>query len=250
MNPGMQIVPHAVADFTFIWLFSHFAASRVLQRYISPPLLLRRRKFHIRAYALAVSAIRVYLSQDALALSSATRYNETDTSNAFAHITNTAYQDLDPKFSEKDCIRIWNEDDIAPVLVRDKTCSSMAEACGRVQHVIHQMKSITAEVFRAYENEFGVFSPIEGCFELFGLDFVVNNDWRTYLLEVNPGPDFKQTGERLSPVVENLMGDTADVALLNRHMWDSSFGRLALVYENKTRRGANNGNKGIHMKLT
>jgi hypothetical protein len=193
-----------------------------------------------------VGAIKVYLSHDCLALCSGTRYNETDTSNAFAHITNTAYQDLDPNFNEKDCVRIWNKEDIAPILVCDKTCQNLSEAHERVQHVIAQMEKITAEVFRAYKNEFGVFAPIEDCFEHYGLDFVVDKDWRVFLLEINPGPDFKQTGERLSPVIENLMGDTADVALLNKQRVDASCGRLALVYESEARGGG----KGITMKLT
>jgi hypothetical protein len=194
----------------------------------------------------AVSAIRVYLSHDCLALSSGTRYNETDTSNAFAHITNTAYQDLDPNFNEEDCVRVWNEEYVAPILVRDKTCDSLTEAHERVQHVIHQMEKITAEVFRAYKNEFGVFAPIEGCFEHYGLDFVVDKNWQVFLLELNPGPDFKQTGERLSPIIENLMGDTADVALLNKQKTDRSCGRLALVYESQARGQA----QGINIKLT
>ena len=195
---------------------------------------------------MAVSAIRVYLSHDCLALSSGTPYDETNTSNTFAHITNTAYQELDPTFNEEDCVRVWNEDDIAPILVRDKTCNSLSEARERVQHVIHQIEKITAEVFCAYENEFAVFAPIEGCFEHYGLDFVVDKCWQVFLLEINPGPDFKQTGKRLSPIIENLMGDTADVALLNKQNADRSCGRLTLVYESQARGQA----QGINMKLT
>eukprot|EP01034_Spumella_vulgaris_P045608 gene45608-56821_t len=35
------------------------------------------------------------------------------------------------------------------------------------------------------------------CYELYGLDFMVDNNMAVSLLEVNPGPDFKQTGDRL-----------------------------------------------------
>jgi hypothetical protein len=130
--------------------------------------------------------------------------------------------------------------------VRDKTCQHLSEARERVQHVIAQIEKITAELFGAYKTEFGVFAPIEDCFEQYGLDFVVDQNWRVFLLEINPGPDFKQTGERLSPVIENLMGDTADVALLCRQRADTSCGRLALVYESDAR----GRRKGITMKLT
>lgn len=45
---------------------------------------------------------------------------------------------------------------------------------------------------QAFRGEFAVFSPLPGCFEHFGLDFVVDEDFQVWLLEANPGPDFKQ----------------------------------------------------------
>lgn len=44
---------------------------------------------------------------------------------------------------------------------------------------------------------------------------MVSKDWKVYLLEVNPGPDFKQTGSRLSRVITQLMSNTIDAALLS-----------------------------------
>lgn len=67
-----------------------------------------------------------------------------------------------------------------------------------------QIHSITAELFSAYENEYSVFCPMQNCFELYGLDFLVDEDMHVLLLEVNPGPDFKQTGDRLHGVIEDL----------------------------------------------
>jgi len=111
-------------------------------------------------------------------------------------------------------VLLWTENEIAPILVHDGSCRDFEEARIKVRTVIEQMQLITGELFRAYENEFGVFSPIEGCFELYGLDFLVDDQWKVYLLEVNPGPDFKQTGSNLDFVILDLMACTIDVALL------------------------------------
>jgi hypothetical protein len=162
----------------------------------------------------------------------------------YAHITNTAYQDLDPNFREEDCIYVWDEDSMVPLLLRDKTCKTRDEAQKRVRDVLQKMQDITGELFRAYKTEFGVFSPIEGCFEHYGLDFVVDDNWQVFLLEVNPGPDFKQTGGRLSKVIKNLMGDTIDAALIPllptahpQTTTPNKTGRLHLVYNEKSRGG-------------
>lgn len=55
---------------------------------------------------------------------------------------------------------------------------------------------------QAFRGEFAVFSPLPGCFEHFGLDFMVDEDFHVWLLEANPGPDFKQVRPPLPVPVE------------------------------------------------
>lgn len=208
----------------------------VLQRYIASPLLLRRRKFHIRAYIVAVGDLHVYLAEDCLALCSGTCYRVTDTSNLLAHITNTAYQDRDPGFNEKDCVLLWNDASTEKILIEDGRCKTREEAHQRIQKTLDDMGAIVEQLFSAYATEFGVFSPIEGCFEHYGLDFIVDQAWNVFLLEVNPGPDFKQTGQRLESAIERLMGSTIDVALTDpRSGYPDKVGSLRLVYEKERR---------------
>jgi tubulin---tyrosine ligase len=218
-------------------LLSYIALSdRVLQRYIAKPLLLGRRKFHIRAYVLAVSALRVYLYKDCLALCAGQPYRSNDTTNLAAHITNTAYQvSNDPSFQEHQNVLRWSTDDIVPLLIRDGTCATAEDAQKAILDVVDQMGRIVSELFRAYQSEFGVFSPIEGCFEHYGIDFLVDDGWHVHLLEVNPGPDFKQTGSKLESVIENLMGATIDVALLPESIGRNcpNYDKVCLVYEQK-----------------
>jgi tubulin--tyrosine ligase len=189
VNKGVGIyivhVPEQLVD--ICWSESNIR-EWVLQRYISSPLLLGKRKFHIRAYIVAVGALRVYFCNDCLALLSGTAYRPRDFERMTAHITNTAYQDIDPGFREQDCILQWGSDRVLNMLVRGKTCTDNEEAVTRVNQVLVDMQDIVAELFRAYETEFGVFSPIEDCFEHYGLDFVIDSKWQVYLLEVNPGP--------------------------------------------------------------
>ena len=201
--------------FLLLYCNSLYTHNRVLQQYISPPLLLNGRKFHIRAYVLCVDALRVYLCKDCLALCAGSRYQDDDTSNLLAHITNTCYQQVDPDFDETSCVLLWN--DVASILVANGTCTDLEQATAKIAQVNRDMASITAELFAVFEHEFAVFQPIPGCFEHYGLDFIIEaNSWNVYLLEVNPGPDFKQTGSRLQGVIQNLMLATIDVALVRR----------------------------------
>ena len=73
----------------------------IVSRYVDRPLLVGGRKFHIRAYVLAVGAIVTYFYDDVLCLCAGTKYDDGDLENSFAHITNTCYQAKDPGFNEE-----------------------------------------------------------------------------------------------------------------------------------------------------
>ncbi len=53
------------------------------------------------------------------------------------------------------------------------------------------------------------------CFELYGLDFLLDEEFNVSLLEVNPGPDFKQTGGRLRSVITELWERTSELVFDN-----------------------------------
>ena len=79
--------------------------------------------------------------------------------------------------------------------------------------LVLSLKLLYSDLFSAFENEYTIFCPTSNCFEIFGLDFMVDTDWGTHLLEVNPGPDFKQTGDRLQGVIMALFEQTADIVI-------------------------------------
>lgn len=55
----------------------------------------------------------------------------------------------------------------------------------------------TGECLEAVSHEL-TFFPLPRCFELFGFDLMVDEDWRVWLLEANAEPDFGQVC--ISPV--------------------------------------------------
>jgi hypothetical protein len=84
-----------------------------------------------------------------------------------------------------------------PELSEDKIASIIGSIHSQLHTIIH-------DLFAAYENEYSVFTPMGNCFEFFGLDFLIDDNFQVKFLEVNPGPDFKQTGNQLSLIIENF----------------------------------------------
>lgn len=226
----------------------------VLQAYVARPLLHKRKKFHLRCYVLAVGDLSVYVWRQVLLLSSAMEYDEQDLGNQLAHITNTARQveDGEPHLvAEEECVFLLDD------LVGDLRISrglKLEEAEGVVEGIRKGMEEVTGELFKALHGERTVFAPLPQCFELLGLDFLVSLDEdkekdktstlmpQVHLLEVNPGPDFKQTGPRLRPVIGGLLEATLDVAVLGDHVEGTD--DLVLVYQSLHQQ---NGGSGMRL---
>ncbi|CAG8770962.1 17220_t:CDS:2 [Cetraspora pellucida] len=176
----------------------------VIQRYISNPLLINDRKFHIRAYVLAVSKIKIYLYKDMLALFALHSYKSNDINDTFAHLTNTCLQIHDESFKESDQVKLFWE-----LIHHDSEIDEQD-----LNSIFEQIKNILGECFKAVVSEVTQFMPLENAFELFGFDFLVDANKDVYLLEANSFPDFKQTGSRLSHVISHLFENTVKLAVI------------------------------------
>ncbi|OMH79936.1 putative tubulin-tyrosine ligase [Zancudomyces culisetae] len=167
----------------------------VVQKYVDNPILLRKygeRKFHIRVYVLAMERMNVYVYREMLALFATNKYNTNDINDTHAHITNTCVQPDGVKQIENEAEglvhRFW---DLGPDAID-------------VEHVYRQIKDLTGDLFKAVLSQPTSFQPWENCFEVFGLDFLVDSNQRAIFLEANAYPDFKQTGSKFDYLIEGF----------------------------------------------
>ena len=201
----------------------HFIA----QPYIHPPLLLSPpsskpspenspdtlRKFHIRTYVLCVGALKVYVYKPMLALFAARQYIppwdqvlQDDLEEAMkSHLTNTCLQDTNER--EGSVGLFWSLPESLPT--QAGAVVQPPSNPGWKDDMFEQICGITGEVFEAAARSMGIhFQPLPNAFELFGLDFMVgiegDGELRTWLLEVNAFPDFRQTGGELKGLVGEL----------------------------------------------
>jgi tubulin--tyrosine ligase len=187
----------------------HFVA----QPYIDPPLLMSPphpsagRKFHIRTYVLAVGALKVYVYKPMLALFAGKPYappsSEETAPDLSAHLTNTCLQTGEREGSVH---AFWSLPYSLPDL--------QTQTPDWREDVFKQICDATGQVFEAAARSMSIhFQPLPNAFELFGLDFMVDAEGTTWLMEVNAFPDIAQTGSELQDLVKGLMEDVVDVAI-------------------------------------
>lgn len=178
----------------------------VLQEYVARPLLLAGgRKFHLRVYALADGALDVHVFGEALVLCAVEPYGPAagDPTARHAHITNTCVGAEHGGFLEAAHVRTLSE--LPALLVEAGACASDADAARRVGALVAGVHASVAHVFDSFFGGMHGYQALPSAFELYGLDFLVDEAWRLLLLEANPTPDIRQSGSRLDPVIADLL---------------------------------------------
>ncbi|CAO3653822.1 unnamed protein product [Cunninghamella echinulata] len=173
----------------------------VIQRYIDQPLLVNQRKFHVRAYVLAVSNIQVYLYRDMLALFAMKDYTMDNLNDNLIHLTNTCIQTDQANFDEASSVKLFWDLEQHGIKKTD------------LDDIFLKMQLILKDVFDACTSEMTTFQALPNAFELFGVDFLIDQDKNVYFLETNAFPDFKQTGGKLQHVIQELFDATTKTAI-------------------------------------
>ena len=192
---------------TMISQLRHFVA----QKYIERPLVFFEhgsRKFHIRSYVLALGALKVYVYRDMLALFAPLPYtapNSTESSiDAQVHLTNTCLQSGTPM--EGSVHRFWE-------LPSSSNTHSPQPEDWKTKTFDH-ISAMTSTLFEAAAREQMIhFQTLPNAFEVFGIDWMVDDVGTVWLLEVNAFPDFRQSGERLKTLVGDFWKDVLQTAV-------------------------------------
>ncbi|KAL3234944.1 putative tubulin--tyrosine ligase PBY1 [Nakaseomyces bracarensis] len=171
----------------------------IVQEYMVNPLLIPsmdNKKFHIRCYITCKGDLEVFVYDRMLALFAPKPfkklndedYNVTNLSSLECHLTNT-------------CLQIEEDKDLS-VLEFD-TISDISDE--NKKKIKEQIYSIAKDIFLAALNVDRLnFQPLRNAFETYGVDFLVDSNYSVKILEINAYPDFKQTGDELKGLIDEL----------------------------------------------
>ena len=134
----------------------------VLQEYIDNPLLFKKRKFHIRCYLVYTSNNTCYLLKIARILCAKNDYIKDDYKNKEIHDTHFGSTDK-PYYLERDIKKEYGVENY---------------------HVIFkQMVELFKKVFKTMD--IGCYNDTQKCYEIFGADLMVTDNFDVKLIEIN-----------------------------------------------------------------
>jgi hypothetical protein len=175
----------------------------IVQKYIVNPLLINKRKFDIRAYLLVTSVngnLKGYFYDEGYLRTSSREFSMKDLSNKLVHLTNDSIQKKAEDYGKYETGNKQSYQDFQVYL--DKF---HAEKCINMERdLVPQFKKISRDCIR------GVWGKIDpnkrmNTFEVFGLDFMLDDEFKPYLIEVNTNPDLSLGCPLLARLIPQML---------------------------------------------
>ncbi|KAL6120012.1 ttll10 [Pungitius sinensis] len=184
--------------------------ARIVQHYIQRPLLLRGKKFDVRSYLLiACTAPYMVFFRHGYVRLTCDLYDPSS-NNLSSHLTNQYMQKKNPMYSQLKEDTVWSMESfntyvndkfqVAKGLPRDWVLGAFAK----------RMQQIMTQCFLAVKSKLDCRL---GFFDLIGCDFMVDEDFKVWLLEMNSNPALETNCKVLKEVIPTTVVETLDVTL-------------------------------------
>lgn len=175
--------------------------SYIIQKYIEKPLLYKNRKFDIRTFTMMCTIngnLQGYWYSDGYFRTSCREFTLKNVSNRFVHLTNDAVQ---KKLDDYGKFESGNKLSYQEF---QKYLDSMKIDCDLVKTVIPKMKALAQDSMRAVSRKL---DPARKTFslEIFGYDFMIDEDLDPWLIEVNTNPCFELSSPYLARLIPAMV---------------------------------------------
>lgn len=167
----------------------------ILQKYIDNPLLYQRRKFDIRCFSLVTSVngiIKAYFYRDGYIRTSSKEYSATNLYNKYVHLVNDAVQKYSEDYGKYEPGNKLTYCELQKFF----TTQYPEKKINLERDILMQVKKIVTDTIRATFHVLDSKKRLNS-FELFGYDFMFDDHFKPYLIEVNSNPSLEPSNNHL-----------------------------------------------------
>lgn len=183
----------------------------IVQKYIDSPLLIHKRKFDMRMFFLVTSVngcIKGYYYKDGYLRTSCKEFSVTNLSNRMIHLTNDAVQKKDEDYGKYESSNKLSYDDFQKYI--DANHASMK--INFVNDILPKAKKVMEDTIKAVFNK--IDPQRKQCsFEIFGYDFMLDEDFNLSLIEVNTNPCLDQPCPLLARLIPHMLENSLWIAV-------------------------------------
>lgn len=171
----------------------------VVQKYIEKPLLYCGRKFDIRVWAIMTWKHELYYYKHGYIRTSSDEYSLNSNLN-YVHLTNNCLQQYGEKYSK------FEDGNTLPYNVIEDYIMQRYPSFSFETHIVPRIKDLIIDTYLSVKTEL---NPCKrrNCFELLGYDFVIDEDMRTWLIEVNANPYLGVPNKFIEGLLPKMLND-------------------------------------------
>ena len=154
----------------------------VAQKYIEKPMLYYGRKFDIRVWVVVTQKKELFFYKEGYIRTSSDDYDMNNQNN-YVHLTNNCLQKHGDNYGKHEPGNTLSFESFEKFL-HDQYPQHQIDF---KKHIIGRMKDIIIDTILSVKKSLNP-NKRKNCFELFGYDFLIDEDFRTWLIEVQTSP--------------------------------------------------------------
>ncbi|XP_039764766.1 tubulin glycylase 3A-like [Pararge aegeria] len=207
-------------------LLNKATAKYVIQKYIEEPELIYETKFDIRQYYLVTSTypLTIWMYKDCYLKFSSQKYSLKDYHESI-HLTNNAvqikYVNCPGRHAELPINNMWDLDKYKSYLNK----IGKDDAWDRI--IYPGMKKSIVSIMLSCQDSLSV---SKNRFELYGCDFILDKEYKPWLIEINSCPDLNHTTQVTAKVCPAVVSDIIKVVIDYAKNPKASTGRFERIY--------------------
>ena len=171
----------------------------IIQKYLDNPLLYNNRKFDIRCFVLVDYNLNIYFFREGHLKASSELYNIND-KNKFIHITNYSLQKKSSKFETYEEGNEISYNDFKQFMISNNI------SLNNFDNMIKQMKLLVEISMKSVGKKFRKTNPVLS-FEIFGYDFIIDNEFKPWILEINNNPGLVISSPVIQKIIPRMLDD-------------------------------------------
>ena len=202
---GIEIFKHDLEGMKKFLFSKPEYTSWIVQKYLERPLLYQGRKFDIRVWVLITWKNELYYYKHGYIRTSSNHYSLNTCLN-YVHLTNNCLQQFGEKYSR------YEDGNTVSFATFDSYIRQKCPKFSFESHIVPRMKDLIIDTFLSVKTELNPFKR-RNCFELLGYDFMIDEDLRTWLIEVNTNPYLGVPNRFIEGLLPNMINDMLTICL-------------------------------------
>ena len=170
----------------------------IIQKYIEKPFLYKGRKCDIRIWVLISHKMKVYIFKEGHLKASSVNYNKDDF-DSFIHITNYSLQKYNKSFAKYEKGNEISFQTFQNFINENNPFNFREEIFPKFTEIV----KLTA---LSVKNKINM-NNSNYCFEIFGYDFMMDEEKNVYLIEINTNPGLEISSDIIAELIPRMIDD-------------------------------------------